>query len=101
MFTHFNKQTNKKDYKTYLDLVLAMENKCEPQSLAFFFHLMDLDGQGKWTSMTLRYFYDGIVRKLSMVDNEVPSFDNIQNEIFDMVSPINPNYITLDDLINW
>ncbi|KAH8855478.1 Serine/threonine-protein phosphatase 2A regulatory subunit B'' subunit gamma [Schistosoma japonicum] len=89
------------DYKTYLDLVLAMENKHEPQAIAYLFRILDVGGQGKLTSLTLRYFYDGIEEKLRASDNDPPSFDNILNEIFDMVRPVNPHYITLDDLINW
>ena len=32
---------------------------------------------------------------------EIPSFNNVQNEIFDMVKPVDSMRITLKDLINW
>lgn len=35
-------------------------------------------------------------------ENQEPvSFENIQNEIFDMVKPVQPDRITLNDLLNW
>ncbi len=32
---------------------------------------------------------------------EIPPFNNVQNEIFDMVKPVDSMRITLKDLINW
>ncbi len=32
---------------------------------------------------------------------EIPPFNNVQNEIFDMVKPVDSGRITLKDLINW
>jgi serine/threonine-protein phosphatase 2A regulatory subunit B'' len=45
------------DYKTYLDFVLAMENKNEPQSLQYFFRLVDIRGCGYLDGFTLKYFF--------------------------------------------
>lgn len=32
---------------------------------------------------------------------DIPPFNNVQNEIFDMVKPVDSMRITLKDLINW
>ncbi len=32
---------------------------------------------------------------------DIPPFNNVQNEIFDMVKPVDSMCITLKDLINW
>lgn len=45
------------DYKTYLDFVLALENRQEPQSLQYLFRILDFDHQGYLTSFTLNYFF--------------------------------------------
>ncbi len=42
------------DYKTYLDFVLALENRKEPQSLQYFFRILDIKQQGY--NLTLNYF---------------------------------------------
>ncbi|KAF7256479.1 Serine/threonine-protein phosphatase 2A regulatory subunit B'' subunit gamma [Paragonimus skrjabini miyazakii] len=87
------------DYKAYLDFVLAMENKREPQALAYLFRILDIGGRGRLDGITLRHFYDSMEEKLLAAGNLSPGFNDIQNEIFDMVEPVNPNYITLNDLI--
>lgn len=45
------------DYKTYLDLVLALENRLEPQSLAYLFRILDVNNQGYLDTFSLNYFY--------------------------------------------
>lgn len=49
------------DYKTYLDFVLAMENRHEPQSLQYFFKILDIDSQKYLTGFTLNYFFKVII----------------------------------------
>ena len=45
------------DYKSYLDFVLAMENKKEPQALQYFFRLLDVQHKGALTTFDLNYFF--------------------------------------------
>lgn len=45
------------DYKTYLDFVIALENRQEPQALHYLFRILDFDHKGYLTSFTLNYFY--------------------------------------------
>lgn len=87
------------DYKAYLDFVLAMENKQTPQALAYLFRILDMGGRGRLTGLTLRHFYVAVEERLRSGGHNPPSFNDIQDEIFDMVGPANPAYITLDDLI--
>ncbi|CAL8102838.1 unnamed protein product [Calicophoron daubneyi] len=87
------------DYKAYLDFVLAMENKHEPQALAYLFRILDIGGRGHITGLTLQHFYNSVEERLRASGNIPPLFNDIHNEIFDMVKPANPNFITLDDLI--
>uniref|UniRef100_A0A8C4WVT6 Protein phosphatase 2, regulatory subunit B'', gamma n=1 Tax=Eptatretus burgeri TaxID=7764 RepID=A0A8C4WVT6_EPTBU len=68
------------DYKTYLDFVLALENKKEPAALQYFFKLLDIQNKGCLNVFALNCFF--------------------RDEIFDMVRPKDPLHITLQDLIN-
>ena len=45
------------DYKTYLDFVLALENRKEPQALQYFFRLLDVQEKGYITMFDLNYFF--------------------------------------------
>ena len=48
------------DYKTYLDFVLAIENKREPAALQYLFRLLDIQGKNYLTRFDLNYFFRAI-----------------------------------------
>ncbi|XP_077477722.1 serine/threonine-protein phosphatase 2A regulatory subunit B'' subunit gamma [Stigmatopora argus] len=88
------------DYKTYLDFVLALENKKEPVALHYLFKLLDMDNQGYLNVFSLNYFFRAIQEQMK-VHCQVPvSFQDVKDEIFDMVRPKDPCKITLQDLVN-
>lgn len=89
------------DYKTYLDFVLALENRHEIQSLQYIFRILDIEHQGYLTSFTLQYFFKGIQEQINSHKAEPVNFDDVKDEIFDMVKSEDPTKITLKDLINW
>ncbi|GJQ66297.1 hypothetical protein Trydic_g4343 [Trypoxylus dichotomus] len=88
------------DYKTYLDLVLALENRTEPQALAFIFRILDIKGQGYLDAFTLNYFFRAIQEQMRAHGAEPVSFQDVKDELFDMVRPKDPEKITLHDLIS-
>jgi serine/threonine-protein phosphatase 2A regulatory subunit B'' len=45
------------DYKTYLDFVLALENRSEPQALHYLFRMLDVRGKGHLDVFSLNYFF--------------------------------------------
>ncbi|CAF1450615.1 unnamed protein product, partial [Didymodactylos carnosus] len=89
------------DYKSYLDFALALEHRNSPQALHYLFQIMDSDNKGYLHPGDLSYFYKGIIQMLATRPfADVPPFNNVQNEIFDMVKPVDSTRITLKDLIN-
>nr|CDS31087.2 serine:threonine protein phosphatase 2A [Hymenolepis microstoma] len=86
------------DYKVYLDFVLAMENRSEPQSIAYIFRIVDLGGQGRLCVKTVEYYLNSLLESLGD-GPDTPRICDIINEIFDMIRPKHPDYITLDDLL--
>ena len=48
------------DYKTYLDFVLALENRREPQALQYIFKLLDIRNLGYLDVFALHYFFRSI-----------------------------------------
>ncbi|KAJ8925834.1 hypothetical protein NQ315_009686 [Exocentrus adspersus] len=87
------------DYKTYLDLVLALENRNEPQALAFLFRILDIKNCGYLDSFTLNYFFRAIQEQMKAHGAEPVSFQDVKDELFDMVRPKDPEKITLADLL--
>ncbi|XP_020813455.1 serine/threonine-protein phosphatase 2A regulatory subunit B'' subunit gamma-like [Drosophila serrata] len=85
------------DYKTFLELFLALEYRQTAAGLRYIFHILDVNQQGYITSETLRlYFYT----KTHNGYQAEYTFKDLNNKIFDMVQPMDPSKITLRDLIN-
>ena len=87
------------DYKAYLDFVLAMENKKDRASLAYFFRLLDIRRKGYLDAFAINFFFRDIQRQLAVEEQPMVEFQDIKDEIFDMVKPADPLRIKLDDLI--
>jgi len=87
------------DYKTYLDFVLAIENKREPAALQYLFRLLDIQGKNYLTRFDLNYFFRAIQQMMVQHGQEKVNFDDVSNEIFDMCRPNEPDRITCNDLI--
>ncbi len=45
------------DYKSYLDFVLALDNRNSPQGLRYLFQIMDIDNKGYLHPGDLNFFY--------------------------------------------
>lgn len=88
------------DYKTYLDFVLAMENRREPAALQYLFKLLDVKNCGYLNVFSLNYFFRAIQEMIKFHGQSPVSFADVKDEIFDMVKPADPLKITLEDLIN-
>ncbi|XP_041970964.1 serine/threonine-protein phosphatase 2A regulatory subunit B'' subunit gamma-like isoform X2 [Aricia agestis] len=87
------------DYKTYLDLVLALENRRQPAALAYLFRVLDINSQGYLDAFTLNYFFKAIQELMVAHGAEPVSFEDVKDEIFDMIKPEHPARITLQDLV--
>lgn len=87
------------DYKTYLDFVLAMENKSEPQSLQYLFKVLDTRNEGFLSVYSLNFFFRSIQDEMRKHGQDPVPFLDVKDEIFDMVAPADPLKITLTDLV--
>lgn len=88
------------DYKTYLDFVLALENKKEPQALHYLFKILDVQHVGYFNMFAINYFFRAIQHGMEKHGHESVSVHDVTDEIFDMIKPLDPLCITLQDLIN-
>lgn len=86
------------DFKTYLDVVVAFDNLSSEQSLDFFWRVLDVRKNGRLDSFALNYFFRDIAATLTKDGFDPPALADVLDEIFDMVKPTNPGYLTLEDL---
>eukprot|EP00903_Cladosiphon_okamuranus_P019399 g17836.t1 len=87
------------DYKTFLDFVLAMENKQTRQAMHYFWRVLDAHGEGRLTVTNINLFVRDVTRALREGGFETPNTEDVKDEIFDMVKPADPAFITLADLL--
>lgn len=93
------------DYKTFLDFVLAMENKNSRQAIQYFWKLIDIHHEGWIDGFVINYFFRAVLRLLQTNipqsnKKDVTFVDDVKDEIFDMAKAKTPGRITLQDLIN-
>ena len=56
------------DYKTYLDFVLALENRREPQALTYFFRILDVRQEGSLNTFVFNYFFRDIIKQMEKLN---------------------------------
>lgn len=88
------------DYKTFLDFVLAMENKNSRQAIQYFWKLIDIQHKGHLDGFVINYFFRAILRLLQTKRLAVASVDDVKDEVFDMVKSEVQGIITMQDLLN-
>lgn len=65
------------DYKTYLDFVLALENRKEPAALQYIFKLLDMENQGHLNVFSLNYFFRVSAAHASVKRNQKDWFSSL------------------------
>merc|ERR1719162_188683 len=60
------------DYKTFLDFVLAMENKNSHQAIQYFFKLIDIQQSGFVDGFTINYFFQAVINQLQHKGPDIP-----------------------------
>eukprot|EP01084_Bolivina_argentea_P282150 482921_1 len=88
------------DYKGFLNFVLAVEYKHLPQSLNYFWDMIDLDGNGYLTPLTIHTLFRSVQKKMGIFGIDPINSEDVLSEIIDMVNPKNQQKITKQDLIN-
>ena len=100
IFEEYQKYENAIDFKQFIDFVLAMENRKEPASIQFIWRAIDVYHKNAVDTFVINMFYRAVVKKLINRDQGEYRIDDIKDEIWDMIKPKNPNYITLQDVLN-
>ncbi|KAJ9549573.1 hypothetical protein OSB04_022116 [Centaurea solstitialis] len=87
------------DFESFLDFVLALENKDTPEGLAYLFRCLDLHGRGYLTTADIHILFRYVREKWIQVGNYELNTDDVRDEIWDMVRPVHPLRITLADML--
>jgi serine/threonine-protein phosphatase 2A regulatory subunit B'' len=89
------------DYKQFLDFTLAMENQKTPQSLKWFWKILDINKVGYIDINVMKIFFNQVLNAIELEHKQTVEVNclDVCDEIFDMAKPVDPCRITLKDLI--
>lgn len=87
------------DFKLFLDLVLAIENRSTVESVTYFWRILDFEGTGRLGPSIIAYFYGAVQEALRADSYEAPSLTNVIVEINDILACNDPRGPCLNDLI--
>ena len=87
------------DYKTFLDYVLAIENKSSQESLQYFWRVLDIDKTGRLSKEIITYFYRDIHDVLKSSNYDAPAVSNVIVEVFDILACNDHRGPTFQDLV--
>ncbi|CAA7061891.1 unnamed protein product [Microthlaspi erraticum] len=87
------------DFYSFLDFVLALENKDTPEGLTYLFRCLDLQGRGFLTTADIHSLFRDVHQKWIEGGNYELCIEDVRDEIWDMVKPSDPLKITLSDLL--
>ncbi|CAK68916.1 unnamed protein product (macronuclear) [Paramecium tetraurelia] len=102
VFEEYQTFEGEMDYKTFLDFVLAMENKKSQQAIQYFWRILNVYHKPAIDSFVINMFFRPIIQKLEhKVDDKFGfNVEDVKDEIFDMAKPAISTAITLTDLQN-
>ncbi|CAL5413189.1 unnamed protein product [Camellia sinensis] len=88
------------DFESFLDFVLALENKDTPEGLTYLFQCLNLRGRGYLTTADIHtLFRYRCTHQKWIGGNYKLCIEDVKDEIWDMVKPSDPLRITLADLL--
>ncbi|KAI8011771.1 putative serine/threonine-protein phosphatase 2A regulatory subunit B'' subunit TON2 [Camellia lanceoleosa] len=87
------------DFESFLDFVLALENKDTPEGLTYLFQCLDLRGRGYLTTTDIHTLFRDVHQKWIEGGNYELCIEDVRDEIWDIVKPSDPLRITLADLL--
>ena len=99
IFEEYQKYNNIIDFKQFIDFVLAMDNRKHPSSIQYIWRAIDVYHKNAVDTFVINMFYRAVVKKLFNKNKGEYKIDDIKDEIWDMIKPKNPNYITLQDVL--
>jgi len=99
IFEEYQTFEGEMDYKSFLDFVLAMENKKSIQSLQYFWKILDVFHKNAIDTFVVNMFLRSVVEKLEARQKLGYRVEDIKDEIWDMAKPDTPHALVFNDLV--
>jgi len=91
-----------RDYLSYEDFIyfmLSEEDKANEVSVRYWFHCVDVDGDGKLNNMEMRSFYAVQLHRMQCMGHEIVPFEDMLCQMMDMIKPAQSDYLVATDFL--
>jgi len=85
-------------YDDFVYFLLAEEDKQSSPAYQYWFHVLDLNGDGALDQRDLGIFYDELRPRIEAMGEEVVSFDELINEFIDICRPEQRGHMRLSEI---
>ncbi|GKD49296.1 probable serine/threonine-protein phosphatase 2A regulatory subunit B'' subunit TON2 [Tanacetum coccineum] len=80
-----NANAREMDFESFLDFVLALENKDSPEGITYLFKCLDLNGRGFLTTADIHTLFRDVHQKWIEGGNYELCIEDVRDEIWNMV----------------
>jgi serine/threonine-protein phosphatase 2A regulatory subunit B'' len=87
------------DFTAFSYFLMACEDKTSLTAITLWFKVCDLDEDGVLSLKEIEELYDLQRKRMIVTGNEIISFHDVLTQLWDMINPINPLFVTLADLV--
>lgn len=81
------KEREKMVYEDFIFFMLSEEDKGNEASLRYWFHCVDVDGDGRLSLQDMRYFYNIQLQRMEWLGHELVPFEDVLCQMLDMLKP--------------
>eukprot|EP00301_Raphidiophrys_heterophryoidea_P020262 c5005_g1_i1.p1 GENE.c5005_g1_i1~~c5005_g1_i1.p1 ORF type:complete len:604 (+),score=147.62 c5005_g1_i1:367-2178(+) len=85
-------------FDQFVYFILSEEDKTTPQSLQYWFQVVDLDSDGVISPSEMEAFYREQLSRLECIPHEGITFSDVLCQLHDMVAPRKKNHFTMLDI---
>ena len=81
------REREKMQYEDFIFFMLSEEDKGNEASLRYWFHCVDVDGDGRLSFQDMRYFYNIQLQRMEWLGHELVPFEDVLCQMLDMLKP--------------
>jgi serine/threonine-protein phosphatase 2A regulatory subunit B'' len=87
------------DFSAFSYFLMSLEDKLSPTAIRFWYKLCDLDEDGILSMKEIRELYETQLERMRITGNETIPFGDMLRQLWDMINPADPLFITVADLV--
>jgi serine/threonine-protein phosphatase 2A regulatory subunit B'' len=87
------------DFSAFSYFLMSLEDKLSPTAIRFWYKLCDLDDDGILSVKEIEELYETQFERMRITGNETIAFGDLLRQLWDVIVPADPAFITVADLV--